>query len=89
LGIPTFFCHAYSSWEKGSIENSFQRLRKFIPKKSRLSEYTDEQLSVIVDVMNNTPRKCLGFKTPKEVFFNKPTQFTIPKIQLLKCCTSG
>lgn len=89
LGIPTFFCHPYSSWEKGAIENSFQRLRKFIPKKSKLSEYTDEQLSAIVDVMNNTPRKCLGFKTPKEVFFNKPTELTIPNIQLAKCCTSG
>ncbi len=89
LGIPTFFCHPYSSWEKGAIENTFQRLRKFIPKKSKLSEYTDEQLSAIVDVMNNTPRKCLGFKTPKEVFFNKPIQFTIPKIQLVRCCTSG
>lgn len=89
LGIATFFCHPYSSWEKGTMENSFQRLRRFIPKKSRLSEYTDEQLSAIVDVMNNTPRKCLVYKTPFEVFFGKPIQFTIPKIQLTKCCVSG
>ena len=89
LGIPTFFCHPYSSWEKGAIENSFQRLRKFIPKKSKLSAYTDEQLSAIVDVMNNTPRKCLGFKTPKEVFLGEPIQLTIPIIQLARCCTSG
>jgi IS30 family transposase len=89
LGIPVFFCHSYSSWEKGTMENSFQRLRRFIPKKSKLSKYTDEQLSAIVDVMNNTPRKCLGFKTPKEVFFSEPIQFTISKFQLAKCCTSG
>ena len=89
LGIATFFCHAYSSWEKGTMENSFQRLRRFIPKKSKLSNYTDEQLSAIVDLMNNTPRKCLGYKTPKEVFFNEPIQFTILKIQLSKCCSSG
>lgn len=89
LGIPAFFCHAYSAWEKGTMENSFQRLRRFIPKKSKLSEYTDEQLSTIVDLMNNTPRKCLGYKTPKEVFFNEPIQFTISKFQLAECCTSG
>ncbi len=89
LGIPTFFCHTYSAWEKGTVENSFQRLRRFIPKRSKLSSYTDEQLSAIVDLMNNTPRKCLGYKTPKEVFFNEPIQFTSSKIQLSECCTSG
>jgi len=89
LGIPTFFCHAYSSWEKGTIENSFQRLRRFVPKKSKLSSYTDEQLSAIVDLMNNTPRKCLGYKTPKEIFFQEPIQFTINKFQLSECCVSG
>jgi len=89
LDIPVFFCHPYSSWEKGTIENSFQRLRRFIPKKSKLSNYTDEQLSAIVNLMNNTPRKCLGYKTPQEVFFNEPIQFTIPKIQSVGCCASG
>lgn len=89
LGISTFFCHAYASWEKGTVENSFQRLRRFIPKKSKLSNYTDEQLFAIVDLMNNTPRKCLGYKMPKEIFFNEPIQFTIPKFQFSECCASG
>ena len=71
LNIPTFFCHPYSSWEKGTIENTFKRLRRYIPKKSRLAKYSDEKISAIIDKMNNTPRKCLGWKTPKEVFLEQ------------------
>jgi len=68
LGIPTYFCHPYHSWEKGTIENTFQRLRRWIPKKARLSNYSDRQIADIVERMNNTPRKCLGYRTPAEVF---------------------
>lgn len=68
LNIDAYFCHPYSSWEKGSIENIFGRLRRYIPKKSSLAKYTDEQISAIIDMMNNTPRKCLNYATPKEVF---------------------
>jgi len=75
LKVSTYFCHAYSAWEKGTMENAFQRLRRFIPKKSSLKDYTDQDIFAIMEIMNNTPRKCLGYCTPKEVF-NK-----------LKCCT--
>ena len=68
LNIDTYFCHPYSSWEKGSIENLFKRLRRFIPKKSSLKDYTREQIIGFAEIMNNTPRKCLNWKTPREVF---------------------
>jgi len=68
LNIPTYFCHPYSSWEKGGIENDFKRLRRWIPKKASLSNYTDRDISVIMERMNNTPRKCLNWKTPNEVW---------------------
>ncbi len=68
LGINTYFCHPYSSWEKGAIENCFQRLRRFIPKKSSLKKYTRKQIIDFAEIMNNTPRKCLNWKTPREVF---------------------
>jgi IS30 family transposase len=68
LNVPTYFCHPYSSWEKGGIENDFQRLRRWISKKSSLTDYTDEEISVIMEKMNNTPRKCLNWKTPNEVW---------------------
>lgn len=68
LNLPAYFCHTYSSWEKGSIENSFQRLRRFIPKKSSPANYTQQDLNAIMEIMNDTPRKCLGYQTPNEVF---------------------
>lgn len=96
LSIPVYFCHPYSAWEKPTIENTFQRLRRFIPKKSKLSQYSDYDISIIVDKMNNTPRKCLNWKTPKEVFFNTPIEQTYENFKYLplpflslKCCTSG
>lgn len=68
LGIKIYFCNPYSSWEKGTMENTFKRLRRFIPKKSSLRNYTNNDILKIAEIMNNTPRKCLGFRTPKEVF---------------------
>lgn len=68
LNTSTFFCHPYSSWEKGTIENLFGRLRRFIPKKTSLRHYSPEHISAIMDIMNNTPRKCLEYRTPAEVF---------------------
>jgi len=68
LNINTYFCHPYSSWEKGGIENLFGRLRRFIPKKASLKDYTRKQIIGFAEIMNNTPRKCLNWKTPREVF---------------------
>jgi len=68
LSIKTYFCHPYSAWEKPIIENTFGRLRRFIPKKTSLANYTHEQIFAIIEMMNNTPRKKLGYRTPKEVF---------------------
>ncbi len=94
--IPTYFCQPYHPWEKGTVENTFQRLRRFIPKKSRLSQYSDDDISIIVDKMNNTPRKCLNWKTPNEVFFSLPIEQTFDNFNYspnpflnLECCTSG
>jgi IS30 family transposase len=53
-----------------TIENTFQRLRRFIPKKANLADYSQEDIVNIVNLMNNTPRKCLGYRTPAEVFYD-------------------
>jgi len=87
LGVSTYFCHAYASWEKGTIENSFKRLRRFIPKKSLLNDYSDKDIATICDIMNNTPRKCLGWKKPKEVF-EEQSRITY-QLTMSKCRTSG
>ena len=87
LELPTYFCTPYSAWQKPYIENTFQRLRRYIPKKKKLVDYSHQEIFVIIDNMNNTPRKTLGWKTPKEVYFyeryNQPTQLQLFN---LKCC---
>lgn len=72
--LKSYFCHPYSSWEKGSLENSLKRLRRFIPKKARMENFTQEQLNQFLGLMNNTPRKCLNWQTPNEVFKEQLTK---------------
>ena len=68
MNVNTYFCHPYSSWEKPVIENTFGRLRRYIPKRASLANYSEKRISDIIEIMNNTPRKKLGYRTPKEVF---------------------
>lgn len=67
LGCPVYFCHPYHSWEKGGIENENKLIRQYVPKRSDISQYTDEQIRETQDKLNNRPRKCLKFKTPLEM----------------------
>lgn len=67
LNIPTFFCHPYSSWQKGGVENANKMIRRYIPKGCDISHYSDSYVKMIEDRLNNRPRKSLGYKTPKEV----------------------
>jgi transposase, IS30 family len=69
LKIKSFFCQPYHSWEKGSVENTNGLIRRFIPKKTNLANVTQQQLNRIEHLLNNRPRKCLGYKTPSEVFY--------------------
>ena len=66
--LTTYFCRPYRFWEKGSLENALGRLRRFIPKKARIESFTQEQIDQILSLMNNTPRKCLNWRTSNEVF---------------------
>ena len=70
FGTKTYFCHPYSSWEKGQIEYGMRLLRRLIPKKSFLKDCSPQKLKEFIDDLNNTPRKCLNWKTPNEVFFD-------------------
>ena len=65
LGIETFFCDTHSPWQKGGVENAIGRMRRGLPRK------TDERFTELVQAYNNTPRKCLGYQTPAETFWNR------------------
>lgn len=58
----------YHSWEKGTVENTIGRVRRWIPKKRSVDGITQRQLFLIEEQMNITPRKVLGFLTPNEVY---------------------
>ncbi len=70
IGCDTFFCHPYSSWEKGQVEYAMRLLRRLVPKKSSLQNVSQQQLQYFVFLLNNTPRKCLNWNTPHQVFYN-------------------
>jgi len=66
-----YFAHPYSSWERGTNENTNGLIRQYFPKGTRFEEITDEQIRTVQEKLNRRPRKTLGFKTPYEVFFGK------------------
>ncbi len=69
LGAAYYFAHPYASWERGLNENTNGLIRQYFPKGSEFGPITDEQVQRVIDKLNNRPRKCLGFKTPNQVFF--------------------
>lgn len=68
LGSISYFADPYSSWQRGSNENLNGLIRQYIPKSRPLSTVSDKELARIESLLNNRPRKRLGFKTPHEVF---------------------
>ena len=68
LNIDVYFADAYASWQRGTNENTNGLLREFYPKRFDFSSISQKELDAIVTVINNRPRKCLGYKTPAEVF---------------------
>lgn len=75
LDIETYFCDTYAPWQKGGIENALGRLRRFLPRKTDLDDLTDQQLAAVLQLYNNTPRKCLDYRSPAEVFWEKVLHF--------------
>lgn len=61
-GTDVFFCDAYSSWQKGGVENANKMLRRYLPKGCDLGLFTQAQVDSYVARINNKPRRCLGYK---------------------------
>ncbi len=66
LQLLMYFCHPYHSWEKGTVENTNGRIRRFIPKGVSMDDLSEETIKSVEYWLNNTPRKCLHFQTPYE-----------------------
>jgi transposase, IS30 family len=66
IGVPTYFCDPYSSWQKGSVENVNKMIRRYVPKGTNLATISQEFLDWIADRINKKPRVILGYKSAYE-----------------------
>jgi IS30 family transposase len=68
LAISTFFCDPHAPWQKGGVENAIGRIRRWLPRKTNLDDLDPDDVLAAAIAYNHTPRKCLDFQTPAEVF---------------------
>ena len=68
--IPFYFPDPHSPWQRGTNENTNGLLREYMPKGVDISTINDKEIQGYTTKLNKRPRKCLGWKTPYESFFN-------------------
>jgi len=67
LGVESFFCKAQAPWQKAPVENANGRLRRFLPREINLAHLSLREIEAVAHRLNHTPRKCLGYRTPREL----------------------
>jgi len=70
LGAKVYFAHPYASWERGTNENTNGLIRQYIPKDTKFSKLTHEDIAFVENRLNTRPRKCLSFTTPMVILNN-------------------
>lgn len=75
IDMKTFFCDPYAPWQKGGVENAIGRMRRRIPRKTDLATLSRRDLAECVLAYNSTPRKCLDWNTPAELFAQQLLHF--------------
>ena len=68
LNTHIYFTHPYHSWEKGLVENTNRWIRCFVPKRRDIRSVTEEEIDEILSFLNDRPRECIGFKSPREYY---------------------
>ena len=66
LNTQIYFTHPYHSWEKGLAENTNRWIRCFVPKRRDIASVAEEELREILSFLNDRPRECIGFRSPRE-----------------------
>ncbi|MFB6261941.1 MAG: IS30 family transposase [Thiohalorhabdaceae bacterium] len=77
LGLTTYFCDPHAPWQRGAIENTNGWLRRDLPRKVPLEQYSADDLDDVLWLHNTTPRKCLGYRTPLEAFNDELTAVAV------------
>lgn len=72
LGVKVYFADPYSAWQRGTNENTNGLLRRYFPKGYDFNSITENLVNKVVSKLNNRPKKCLGYRTPREVLFKIP-----------------
>jgi IS30 family transposase len=88
LDAKVYFAHPYCCWERGLNENHNGLLRQYFPKAKNLLKVTQNVVNDAVYKMNHRPRKCLGYRTPHEVFYGlemRPLQLPADALCSLIC----
>ncbi len=70
VGFCCYFADPYSSWQRGTNENTNGLLRQFFPKGIDFNEISEEVIDRVAALINNRPRKCLNYRTPHEVLWS-------------------
>jgi IS30 family transposase len=68
LNTQIYFTHPYHSWEKGLVENTNRWVRVFVPKRRDIQSVTEEEMDEIHSFLNDRPRECIGWKSPREYY---------------------
>lgn len=76
LKADFYFCHPYSSWERGVNENTNGLIRQYFPQQTAFATITEMELKEAQEKLNHRPRKTLGYRTPHEVYFQELANLT-------------
>ena len=71
LGIESYFCKPQAPWQKGTVENTNGRIRRYLPSETVLAGVSQSDLDQLAERLNSTPRKCLNFFSPMEILKNQ------------------
>ncbi len=71
LGVQFYFPPPHHPWERGTNENTNGLIREYLPKGKSMDDVTDAYIESIEKKINLRPRKCLGYKTPYELFYGR------------------
>lgn len=74
LAADFYFCHPYSSWERGLNENTNGLIRQYFPKQTEFDKISHWQIRQVEKKLNNRPRKTLNYQTPNEIYFKEQEQ---------------
>ena len=67
LKADFYFAHPYSSWERGTNENTNGLIRQYFPKNRDFTTITQQEINMAMERLNNRPRKRLGYQTPSQI----------------------